>query len=222
LKPGPDVTAGRYAAGEVNRADYPLIGSRDAAHELVLLADYTCPNCRALHRALDSARQRYEGRLAFRVAPTTLDAACNPHVETTPARHETGCELAELALAVWRVDETKFPAMDRWLVATDKTRSVEAAREKAASLVGEQALERAMVNNGAWREAFLRAQAGLSHRLGKSAGNLPAGSYNTLPKLLLPDGSLVVGWPGTEQRLIRELSRMLELGRPAQTRESGP
>ena len=47
--------------------------------------------------------------------PTPLNTKCNPYWEETEPRFEHACELARLALGVWRVDRTAFGQFDSWL-----------------------------------------------------------------------------------------------------------
>jgi uncharacterized membrane protein len=188
---------------------YPVLGNREASHQVLAIIDYTCPHCRELHGFLRQARQQYGNDLAVAIAPAPLDADCNPTKTQTRPQHADGCELAHLALAVWRAAPEQFPAMDRWLFASDSARSVDAARAKAAELVGPEALERTLNHDEPWRARFLAAQGRLNARLGevKTGQGYPIG--NTLPKLLLPGGNLIAGRPATAQALIQRLEATL-------------
>src|SRR5699024_7733471 len=55
LSQAPQARVVRYGDIAVNVQRYPIIGSRNARHILILFADYTCPFCRQLHHYVEAA-----------------------------------------------------------------------------------------------------------------------------------------------------------------------
>lgn len=128
------------ARAKLNVLQWPMLGASDAPHVLVELFDYTCPHCRRMNEHLDVARQRYGSQLAVVVLPVPLDGECNRTVEHTSSRHAEACEIARLALAVWKVDPAVFPEYHRWLFEPAAGRTATEARRKAEALVDPVAL----------------------------------------------------------------------------------
>lgn len=123
--------------------DFPRIGSPDAPHLLVVMSDYTCPHCQKTHPLIIEALRRYHGQIAVVAVPVPMSARCNPRIPFTVPASAEACELAHLALSVWRAKPAAFPPMDEWLFATPMPRKLADARRFAADLVGEQALAKA-------------------------------------------------------------------------------
>jgi len=121
----------------------PTIGDPAVADAVVLavMYDYTCPFCRELEMMLDEARARYGGRLVVVALPVALDADCNRHIAETEPRHEHACELAKLALTVWRADASKFAEFHAWLFDLQDIMTPGMAEPKARQLVGDAAFE---------------------------------------------------------------------------------
>ena len=70
-----------------------------------------------------------------------LDAKCNSSVRETDARFEHACELAELAMAVFKADRKAFPEFDIWLFESEMPRELVDARKKAEELVSTVSLD---------------------------------------------------------------------------------
>jgi len=124
----------------------PLVGSPDAEFVIDLLYDYQCSHCRVVHGLLPEVVDLFEGRVAFVLCPCPLSPKCNPYVPKEETRFEGSCELARLALAVHRLEPDAFEALDGWLFEAEgsgvwRPRTVEAARGRAAGLVGQERLE---------------------------------------------------------------------------------
>jgi thiol-disulfide isomerase/thioredoxin len=120
----------------------PMIGSPDAPYVVKLLFDYKCPHCQQLHLMLEEAVRRYGGKLAFALCPTPLNTNCNPYIPRNVEEFADSCELAKVGLAVWVAKSEVFPAFDRWMFAFEsgdrwQPRNLDAARAKAAELVGQ-------------------------------------------------------------------------------------
>jgi protein-disulfide isomerase len=117
---------------------WPLIGKPDAKYVFVEMFDYTCPYCRATHVAVRGAIDRFGDDLAIIALPVPLDSSCNHTVGYTAAEHAEACQIAKLAVAVWRVSRKQFAPFHSWLF--EYPRSYADARQHAAELVGENAL----------------------------------------------------------------------------------
>jgi protein-disulfide isomerase len=117
---------------------WPLLGKPDAKYVFVEMFDYTCPYCRATHQAVRGAIEHFGDDLAILALPVPLDAACNRTVGYTAPEHAEACEIARIAVAVWRVSRKQFPPFHDWLFAAPRTAAD--ARQHAAELVGEKAL----------------------------------------------------------------------------------
>lgn len=174
----------------------PVLGSVDAPHSITLLTDYTCPFCRMLHQTLDKARDRYGDQLAIAVLPVPLERKCNPAVPTTAKGHEGACELARIALAVWRADPSAFEPMDRWLFAGNAPRSPEEAIERASQLVGKEAIERALTDER------------INQMLGWNIELYSGLEGDSLPKMLMGD-TYFTGTVTDDRIIFRSLERQL-------------
>ncbi len=160
-----------YRAGEAQPTQaaidphaVPLVGSPDARYVVTLLFDYKCPHCQQLHLMLGEAIRRYGGQLAFALCPAPLSRQCNPYVPRDVDEFKDSCELARLALTVWRADRTKFPAFEDWMYSFDSgdrwhPRTLDAAKAKAIEFVGTAKFE-AAARDG-WVEQYLRTSVRL-------------------------------------------------------------
>ena len=126
--------------------EVPLIGSPDAQHVLVLVFDPICPHCRESHRLLGRVLEYYPDEIAVAMFPAPLDGDCNPHVERTSPRFADSCETAQVAVAVFRADPTRYRDIDRWLFLSRESPSLAAVRVRARQLVGVEALESALAD----------------------------------------------------------------------------
>jgi uncharacterized membrane protein len=117
---------------------FPVIGDPARGRVVVSLFDYTCPHCRKMHEYLREV-QRRDPRIAIVAMPVPLDADCNPDVEETEPRQQNACELAQLALTVWRQRPEKFAEFDTWLFEPETPWSLQEATAKARELLGNDA-----------------------------------------------------------------------------------
>jgi uncharacterized membrane protein len=124
--------------GEVvlDRDLHLYLGDPGAEHVIVEAIDYTCPNCRELFETLKAVRPELGSDYAVLVLSFPLNAECNHLMQETMDRHADACYLARLAHAVWMIDAERFPEFHRWLFENQDGMTREAAREKAAELVG--------------------------------------------------------------------------------------
>lgn len=117
----------------------PHLGPADAEYVVVKYFDYTCEACKDMHGDLDKIQAKYPGKLAVILVPTPLNQACNPHMVAGIKNHEGACELAKLALRVWKADPKKFAEFHHSLFEMQGI-PTEAAEAMATDLVGEEKL----------------------------------------------------------------------------------
>ena len=110
---------------------WPLLGKTNAKYVFVEMFDDTCPHCRNTHRAISGAQKKYGNDLAIVALPVPLENACNPGV--SGGGHPGACEMAKIAVAVWRLDPTKFQTFHDWMF--EGPRTVSTARAFAETLV---------------------------------------------------------------------------------------
>lgn len=133
----------------------PALGPADVPRRLALMLDYACPHCRRTHAALAEAIRTSATPFAVVLLPVPMNHRCNPHApESMPQRFENSCQLARLALAVFRADRSQFADYDRWLFEPDQPRPLQAAHDEAQRRIGKQALSAALADP--WVEQTLR------------------------------------------------------------------
>jgi uncharacterized membrane protein len=155
--------------------DLPVLGSHRAAHALIVMSDYACEHCRELHPLITQVLRRYGPALAVLELPVPLNPQCNPAVAGMARSNIVTCDLARIALAVWRVRPEKFAEVHAWLLEPVLPRMPDEAREYAARVVGgAEVLERA--EHDPWVSRTLRRTAEMYRQLGMGA----------LPKIVLP------------------------------------
>jgi uncharacterized membrane protein/protein-disulfide isomerase len=185
----------------------PTLGSPDAPKLLVVLFDYCCPHCRAAHGYLLTGLERYRGQMGVVLLPMPLDGKCNPDVEHTEPRFEHACELARLALAVWRADRTKFAEFDRWLFGPETASEEETwlprnpgdAHRLAEQLVTATALEKALADP--WIDEHISRHVQAYARSGAER----------IPVIMSPGFDTLVGRPGSAEELFEVLEKELGL-----------
>lgn len=176
-----------------------MLGSPDAPHLLVVLFDYCCPHCQATHGYLLDVMKRHPDQLALIIMPMPMDGTCNPTVEETEPRFKHSCELAHLALAVWKARPEAFAEFDRWLFDSDMPREPEAARLKADNLAGAAAIEHALADRWVDRQIALGIQAyGMSNAA-------------RIPVIMGAGLSTIVGEPQSAAELMKLLEDELRL-----------
>ncbi len=115
---------------------WPLLGKTDAKFVFVEMFDYTCPHCRNTHQAITGAQKRYGNDLAIFALPVPLESACNP--AASGGSHPGACEMAKIAIAVWRLEPEKFQTFHDWMFQGHRT--VPTARQFAETLVDKERL----------------------------------------------------------------------------------
>jgi hypothetical protein len=118
---------------------------------------------------LSVARQRFGDQLAIVALPVPLNIRCNPTAKGNGAGHEEACEIARLALALWRTDAKAFPLFHDWLFAVGRSRTLAEARGYANQLVDPARLRH--YESGALVDKFIARHVKLYERSGQ--GTLP-------------------------------------------------
>lgn len=193
---------GRKAVFDGGRKSYgvaslPRLGPADAKHVLVEYFDYQCAACRTMAGFLDAFAVKHPSEVALLVLPVPFDGACNPHV-SAGNQHPGSCEIARVALAVWRVKPEAFPAFHKTLIAGASTAS---AREMALEIIPRERLAAAL--SDPWIDELL--QDNIADWRGFSQ------STDKLPKLLIRDRRILHGLPSGEADFIRVMEKELGL-----------
>lgn len=128
---------------ELEWRDFPTLGSHDAPHTILIMADYTCPHCRRTHPSIEAVRKRYGNQISVVVDVVPMNHDCNPLIHQTAPVALHACGLARLALAVWRAKPDAFDEMDQWIFEQPATPTPEEARQHAVELIGETQLKSA-------------------------------------------------------------------------------
>lgn len=196
-QPVASVIAFEKTSIRIEREAFPSLGKKGAARFAAVFVDYTCEHCRELHHVVADVLARHPGGFEVVVLPLPLDADCNRNLRKTASPHEHACELARLALAVWRADPGRFPEIDAWLFASGMPATPANARRHAVSLIGEERLQRAEADPAVGAtiqrsiEAFTRA-GGRQLPVLLLAGQTLVGPIGQLPNAR----ELIEGWLG--------------------------
>lgn len=198
--PGPErqisVIDGKF---QLAAHEQPVLGSPDSPKLLIVLFDYCCPHCRATHGYLIRAFPGFRGQLSVLLLPMPMDHKCNKTLTETEPRFEHACELARLALAVWRAKPDQFYQFDTWLFESDLPRDPTAARREAEELVGAAALQLAL--NDAWIDKQIAANVQAYADSGA----------DRIPVMMSPGFSSIVGRPESEEELLKTLQDELKI-----------
>jgi hypothetical protein len=146
---------------------------------------------------LDALAARHPSDLAVLLLPVPLDETCNKHV-TSGNRHPGSCEIARIALAVWRVKPEAFPVFHQTLVADP---SITTARRLALEIMPRERLYSALADP--WIGALLQSNISDWRQFSKST--------EKLPKLLIRDQRILHGLPSGEADFIRVMEQELGL-----------
>ncbi len=172
----------RYPLGQV-----PFLGDPQASRVVVKYFDYTCHSCRQMHRLLQRLVQENPRKVAVIVIPMPLNRRCNSGLPIGVPDHPYACELAELALAVWRADPAAFARFHDQLFAAQGHLTPQTARQMAERLVPADRLAEA--ERDPWIAKMLahsnKVYASLSRRSPR------------MPKVLLGDRRVMHGLPSS-------------------------
>ncbi|MEM1084961.1 MAG: vitamin K epoxide reductase family protein [Verrucomicrobiota bacterium] len=180
--------------------ELPRVGAVDAPHVLVKYFDYTCGSCRDMHGDLMALKKAHPGIFTVILLPSPLDRSCNSSMRPEMRDHPGACDIARLALAVWRSKPEAFEAMNHELFMLP---NLDAAKARMIALghVEEAELEEALKDP--WIEEQLKTNfadfAQLVSRTGK------------MPKLLVRDARVMHGLSQSTESFIGLIEKELGL-----------
>lgn len=164
---------------QLNVAQWPLVGSPDAKYIFVEMFDYACSHCRHTHKAIKEAKSLLGDDVAVVVLPVPMNTSCNDTVKTTDPRFTESCDLAKLAVSLWRVDADQLMEFHNWLLDGDQVPSLADATAKAKTLV-----------DGAKLDADLAS--GISAKyVAKTVELYKRAGSGSVPKLIFPTTTVV-------------------------------
>lgn len=202
--PGPDrVMSVLNGQLQLEPHKLPMLGSPDAPHQLVLMFDYCCPHCRATHGYLIEGLHKYDHQYGVVVLPMPLNSACNRYWEHTEERFKDSCELARLALAVWRINRIKFIEFDKFLFESESPPKLEDAQFVASLLVDHDKLGPA--RHDSWIDRYIEQNTKAYHN----------SKAERLPVIMSPDFATIVGRPESAEQLFEILEKELQLQPPS-------
>jgi len=185
-------------------AALPILGSPGARVVLVEFFDYTCKSCRLMSGDLKALRKKWPDVFSVVVLPTPLHRACNPFLKPNVTDHEGACELAHLALAVWRTRPEVFPEFHDYLMALPLpvlSAGVSAAKAKAEALAGAGVAAAA-------EDSAVKGQ--VTENLGNFA-RLTAERI-TMPKLLLHSSVMMHGPAADTETFLQVMEQQFQPG----------
>lgn len=183
---------------EFDLVDVPIIGRADAPHFIIGLHDYTCSGCRGMHKPLMDLYRKYSNDLAIVSLPLPLDSDCNPIVPRTPPAHSNACQYARISLAVWRADPDLLMAFDDWVFEPERPPSIEATRQYARQLVGDQAFAEA------WNDPLVDRQ--LKINIALYGLNYQINKRSSMPQMFIGNSVLFGSLPfkDLEEKVVKE------------------
>ena len=194
---------GRKVAFDGGRKVYdvaalPHLGRADAKRVMVEYFDYSCIACQMMRGYLDALMAKHPAEICVVVLPVPLERSCNDVMLVGDNEHPGSCELARLALALWRIRPAAFAALHHGLL--DGVMP-EAARGKVLELVTQGELDAALRDG--WIDELLQANIRDWEVYG-------AGSRK-LPKLLITGKRILHGLPSGEAEFVRVMEHELGL-----------
>lgn len=180
----------------LNSREWPLLGKPDAKYIFVEMFDYTCPHCKNTHKAIEGAFDHFGEDLAVLALPVPLNRACNDAATSSGGQHASACEVARLAVAVWRIDPVKFRSFHDWLFQGSNSQNTTAARREAERLVGAEQLKKELGRPTA--DAYISKHVELYKRVGRGS----------VPKLMFP-GATLTGEVSSSSTLCKTIEREL-------------
>ncbi|MEM7783744.1 MAG: vitamin K epoxide reductase family protein, partial [Planctomycetota bacterium] len=160
-------------------AQWPITGSKEAKYIFIEMFDYSCGHCRATHKAIKSATEKLNNDMAVITLPIPLNTACNPSVSTTQADFTESCELAKLAVAVWRVNPVKFNEFHNSMMTAQPRPSYATAKSQADALVGKEKIDKELESQIPAK--YIQQTTELYRKMGAGI----------LPKLIFPKTSVI-------------------------------
>jgi uncharacterized membrane protein len=179
-------------------AALPHLGPVDAQRVMVEYFDYSCAACRTLRGYIDALLAKHPAAICVVVLPVPMERSCNHALAAGEPAHPGSCDLARLALAVWRIRPAEFAVFHQ--VVLDGV-SAQAARAKALQLVPQEQLDAALQDP--WIAELI--QGNINDWQEFSTRN------NKLPKLLISGKRILHGLPSGEADFIRVMETELGL-----------
>ncbi|MEN9974138.1 MAG: hypothetical protein RLZZ282_144 [Verrucomicrobiota bacterium] len=204
------VMAGIHARGTGRKVEFdggrkaydltamPHLGRVDAKRVLVEYFDYSCSGCQVMSGYLDALIEKHPAEVCVVVLPVPLARSCNHVLVPGDIEHPEACELAKLALVVWRTHPDAFPGFHRLLL---RGATLAVARAKVIDVVGAAARDAAL--RDPWIDELLRADIGDWVTYSSSS--------RKLPKLLVSGQRILHGLPSGEADFIRVMEHELGL-----------
>ena len=158
---------------------WPVSGSIKAKYIFAEMFDYSCPHCRRTHAAIKEATTKLKDDVAVMVLPVPLSTGCNDTIKTTGPKFTESCEIAKLAIAVWRADSEKFYDFHNWMFSGETPPTYAAAKAHADTLVDSQKLDADLASDVPAQ--YIAKTVELYKRAGKG----------DVPKLIFPTTSIV-------------------------------
>ena len=200
--PAPEAGEGRKVLFNGGLKSYdvmslPRRGPADAKHVMVEFFDYQCAACRTMAGILEAFAAKHPKDVAILLMPAPLDEACNEHVPAG-GQHPGSCEIARIAIAVWRVKPEAFATWHQKIIAGP---SVASAYRLALETMSHDRLESALADSSIDRQ--IRANLADLREFSKTT--------DKLPKLLIRDTRILHGLPSGEADFIRVMEKELGL-----------
>ena len=176
----------------LNVRQWPVLGNPEARYVFVEMFDYTCPHCRNTHHAVKGALEQYGNDLAIVALPVPLESACNR--ASSGGGHPGACELAKIAVTVWRVNPSKFREFHDWVFESQATAAT--ARKRAEALVGTAEFRKEY--SSTIPGDYIKRHVDLYVKVGSGS----------VPKLMFPQ-STMTGEVNNKATLVRTIEREL-------------
>ena len=166
---------------------WPLVGDPQAKFVFVEIFDYACPHCRKTHQqAIKGAQAQLRGELAVLALPLPLNINCNSAIKNTGPLFGESCEIAKLAIAVWRVDPSKFADFHNWMFIGDSSPTYAMAKKYAEQLVDKGQLAKEFAS------PLVAAYIQKHVKIYEMTGN------GNVPKLMFPKTSVIGEFTSTD------------------------
>jgi len=176
---------------------WPVSGSTSAKYIFAEMFDYSCPHCRHTHAAIKEAAGKLNGDVAVMVLPVPLSTACNDTIQVTGPNFTESCEIAKLAVAVWRTDAAQFYTFHNWMFEGETAPTHAVAKAYADTLLDAKKLD-AELASGVPAQYIVQ-----TIELYKRAGG------GNVPKLIFPT-TTIVGKFTSSKDLLQTIKQQIE------------
>jgi len=168
---------------EINQ--WPRCGNENSEYVLIEMFDYNCRHCRTTHQAVKAAKEQMGDKLTVIALPVPLNTRCNNQVAQTMPQFAESCDLANLAVAVWRTDPEKFSEFHNFMFTGANAPNFATAKKQAEALVDATKLNEILNTN--LPKAYIEKHV----QLYRSAGG------GTIPKLMFKSTAIVGEYSST-------------------------